>query len=194
MLGREPLHYRDEILERWNAAVLGEYPEETANFLRSRADRFSNPVGAGIRESLPELLDGVLRGVDPEELTSALDLILRVRAVQDFTPSRAVGFILELKNHVRQAMGDPQDPADLVEIDRRIERLGLCAFDVYMRCREQMWVIRAREIRKQSVGIMERVAEWRERREARPEDTKEQPQHRGADEAERKEGSDAWVR
>jgi gas vesicle protein len=34
-----------------------------------------------------------------------------------------------------------------------------------MRCREDMWRIRAREIRNQSVGIMERVAEWRERRE-----------------------------
>jgi len=28
-----------------------------------------------------------------------------------------------------------------------------------------MWAIRAQEIRNQSVGIMERVAEWRERRE-----------------------------
>jgi hypothetical protein len=50
-------------------------------------------------------------------------------------------------------------------MDRRIERLGLHAFDVYMRCREDMWRIRAQEIRNQSVGIMERVAEWKERRE-----------------------------
>jgi hypothetical protein len=41
----------------------------------------------------------------------------------------------------------------------------LHAFDIYMSCREQMWEIRMREIRNQSVGIMERVAEWRERRE-----------------------------
>ena len=46
----------------------------------------------------------------------------------------------------------------------------MCAFDVYMRCREQMWQIRAREIRNQSVGIMERVAEWRKRRDKSSED------------------------
>jgi hypothetical protein len=38
-----------------------------------------------------------------------------------------------------------------------------------MRCREQMWMIRAKEIRNQSVGILERVQEWRERRAENPE-------------------------
>jgi hypothetical protein len=194
MQRHEILDHRDEILERWSEAVINEYPEETAKFLRSQADRFANPVGAGIRESLPELLDGVLRGIDPEELTTALDLVLRVRAVQEFPPSRAVGFVLDLKNHVRDVVGAPDVSADLDELDRRIERLGLCAFDVYMRCREQMWKIRAREIRNQSVGIMERVAEWRERREATPENTNGPSAHRGAGEAVRKEGSDAWER
>jgi hypothetical protein len=102
--------------------------------------------------------------------------------------------VLDLKNHVRDVVGAPDVSADLDELDRRIERLGLCAFDVYMRCREQMWKIRAREIRNQSVGIMERVAEWRERREATPENTNGPSAHRGAGEAVRKEGSDAWER
>ena len=180
MLEREILDHRDEILERWSEAVISEYPEQTAEFLSSRADRFANPVGAGIRESLPELLDGILRGADMEELTSALDLVLRVRAVQDLPPSRAVGFVFDLKSHVRKAMGAPDVSAGLVELDRRIERLGLGAFDVYMRCREQMWQIRAREIRNQSVGIMERVAEWRERRQKSPENTNEPSAHRGS--------------
>jgi hypothetical protein len=171
MHSHDILDHRDEILERWSDAIISEYPEETAKFLRSRADRFANPVGAGIRESLPKLLDGILQGADPEELTPALDLVLRVRAVQDFPPSRAVGFVLDLKNHMRDVIRGTEAAADFVELDRRIERLGLCAFDVYMRCREQMWKIRAREIRNQSVGIMERVAEWRERREATPEKT-----------------------
>ncbi|MEJ2187861.1 MAG: RsbRD N-terminal domain-containing protein [Acidobacteriota bacterium] len=194
MLDRDIREHRDEILELWIETVVNDYPEETAKFLRSRADRFANPVGAGIRESLPELLDGVLLGADPEELSSALDLVLRVRAVQDLPPSRAVGFVLDLKNHVRKVIGAPDDSSALVEIDRRIERLGLCAFDVYMRCREQMWQIRAREIRNQSVGILERVAEWRAQREASPENTNGPSAHRGAGEAERKEGSDAWER
>ncbi len=163
MLENEIAEHRDEILERWIDVVMEGYPEETAKFLRSRSDRFANPVGAGLREGLAELLDGVLRGDEPDELTSALDLVIRVRAVQEFAPSAAVGFVLDLKNVLREvARVEAADGWDA--LDHRIDRLGLCAFDVYMRCREQMWMIRAKEIRNQSVGIMERMQEWRERR------------------------------
>jgi hypothetical protein len=105
-----------------------------------------------------------LRGAEPDELTPALDRVVRIRAVQDFEPSVAVGFVFDLKHLLRKTAGEGAD-GTLAELDHRIERLGLCAFDVYMSCREEMWKIRLREIRKQSVGIMERVAEWRERRE-----------------------------
>ena len=169
MLDREIVVHQDEILERWIDEVFNGYPEETARFLRSNPDRFSNPVGAGLREGLKVLLDGVLSGVGPEELEADLDRILRVRAVQEFEPSIAVGFVFGLKDLLRRFAGEDAD--DSFEIlDRRIERLGMCAFDVYMRCREQMWQIRAREIRNQSVGIMERVAEWRKRRDKSSED------------------------
>jgi len=159
--------HRDEILERWIDGVVEGYPEETAKFLRSKTDRFANPVGAGLREGLAELLDGVIRGVESDELSSALDRVIRVRAVQEFAPSAAVSFVFDLKDLLREVVGDTnaETNGSLDRMDQRIERLGMCAFDVYMRCREQMWSIRAQEIRNQSVGIMERVAEWRERRE-----------------------------
>ena len=167
MLDRDIAERRDEILERWVEDIIEGYPEETAEFLRSKKDRFANPVGASLREGLAELLDGVLGGVNPDNLSSALDRVIRVRAVQEFAPSAAVSFVFGLKNLLHEVAGDAD--GDVTEsldiIDNRIEVLGLCAFDVYMRCREQMWSIRAQEIRNQSVGIMERVAEWRERRE-----------------------------
>ncbi len=157
--------HRDEILKRWTDRVIDSYPEETAKFLRSKADPFANPVGAGLREGLAELLDGVIDGVDPEELAPALDRVIRVRAVQEFSPSQAVGFIFELKNLLREVAGAPAGENSQHPFDASIERLGLFAFDVYANCREEMWKIRAREIRNQSVGIMERVAAWKERRE-----------------------------
>jgi len=168
MLDREVAESRDEILERWIEGIFTCYPEETAKFLRSKTDRFANPVAAGLREGLAELLDGVLRGVETAELTSALDQVIRVRAVQEFTPSEAVGFVFDLRDLIRESVGEGSE-GSLRVLEDRIERLGLCAFDVYMRCREDMWRIRAREIRNQSVGIMERVAEWRGRREERSE-------------------------
>ena len=157
--------HRDEILERWIDRVVDSYPDETAKFLRSKADPFANPVGVGLREGLAELLDGVIEGVDPEELAPALDRVIRVRAVQEFSPSQAVGFIFELKDLLWEVTGAPGGEKSQHSYDADIDRLGLFAFDVYAKCREEMWRIRAREIRHQSVGIMERVAAWKERRE-----------------------------
>ena len=167
MLDRDIAEHQDEILKRWIDSVVDGYPEETAKFLRSKTDPFANPVGAGLREGLAELLDGIIHGVEPEELSSALDRVIRVRAVQEFAPSAAINFVFELKGLLREVVGDKNAETNGTPdpIDQRIERLGMSAFDVYMRCREQMWAIRAQEIRNQSVGIMERVAEWRERRE-----------------------------
>ena len=161
--------HRDKILERWTDRVIDGYPEETAKFLRSKSDPFANPVGASLHEGLAELLDGVINGTEPDELVPALDRVIRVRAVQEFAPSQAVGFIFELKGLIREAAGGLETTNELLPFDSHIERLGLRAFDVYMNCREEMWSIRAREIRHQSVGIMERVAEWKERREEKPE-------------------------
>ena len=110
----------------------------------------------------------MLEGTEPNELGSALDRVIRVRAVQDFQPSAAVGFVFDLKDLLRESAGQSAVES-LDELDRRIERLALRAFDVYMNCREEMWKIRLREIRNQSVGIMERVAEWREGREPKSE-------------------------
>jgi len=167
MIDRDIAEHQDGILKRWIDHTIEGYPQETVKFLRSKTDPFANPVGAGLREGLAELLDGLIRGVEPESLSSALDRVIRVRAVQDFAPSAAVSFVFDLKDLVREALGvtnaDGEKSMDM--IGNRIERLGLIAFDVYMGCREQMWAIRAQEIRNQSVGIMERVAAWRERRE-----------------------------
>ena len=171
MLDREIEEHRGEILRRWIEGVIDDYPEETGKFLRTQSDRFANPVGAGLREGLTELLDGVLRGVEADELTSALDRVIRVRAVQEFSPSAAVGFVFDLKDLLREVTkGTGGDAAGSLDaIDDRIERLGLHAFDVYMSCREQMWSIRMQEIRNQSLGIMERMQEWREKRAENPE-------------------------
>ena len=171
MLDREIEEYQDEVLGRWIEVAIDDYPEETGKFLRTQSDRFANPVGASLREGLSELLDGVFRGVEPDDLTSALDRVIRVRAVQEFSPSAAVGFVFDLKDLLREvAKGAGADAAgSLYALDDRIERLGLHAFDVYMSCREQMWSIRMQEIRNQSLGILERMQEWREKRVENPE-------------------------
>jgi hypothetical protein len=168
MLAEALAQSRGAILERWIESVIVGYPEDTARFLRRQADRFANPVGASLREGLAGVLDGVLAGADPGALEPALDRVIRVRAVQGLSPAVAVGFVFELKRLLREGLGGGQagSAADLAEIESSVDRTALIAFEVYMRCREQLWAIRNAEVKNLSVGIMERVAEWRARREA----------------------------
>ena len=159
--------HRDAILDRWIESVFGQYPDETSKFLRNQKDRFANPVGASLREGLAGLLDGVIRGAEDGDFESPLDSVIRVRAVQEFSPAAAVGFVFDLKKIVRDDVGKSGslNATDFAAFDCTIDHLALLAFDVYMGCREQLWAIRAKQIRNESVGIMERVAEWRAEKE-----------------------------
>ena len=153
---------RDAVLDRWIESVINAYPDQTANFLKEQPNRFANPVGASLREGLADIVDGLVTGTDPDDLRQALDLVIRVRAVQEFAPAAAVGFIFDLKKIVRGVVADSAEVPD--EFDHGIDRLGLAGFEVYMSCREQLWSIRAKEIRNQSLGILERMQAWREAR------------------------------
>lgn len=168
MFADELVARRNAVIERWIESVIDAYPDQTATFLKEQPDRFANPVGASLREGLAQIVDGVIDGGDSDDLRQALDLVIRVRAVQDFSPSDAVSFIFDLKTIVRDVVADGSEVPEY--FDRSVDRLGLAAFDVYMGCREQLWSIRAKEIRSQSLGILERMQAWREER-ARESDT-----------------------
>jgi hypothetical protein len=153
---------RNEMLARWFDRIVDHYPAETASFLRGQPDPFANPVGAGLREELEPILTGVLDDRDPAEQGSALDRIVRVRALQEMSPSQAVAFVLYLKEIFGEVVG-ATDGARWI-FDNRVDRLLLEAFDVYNRCREQVYDIRVKEIRNRSLKVMERLNSWREER------------------------------
>ena len=140
---------RGAVLERWFQAVLDTYPADTARFLASGADPFANPVGHTVREGLGRLYDRFVAEVPASELTAAIDGIVRIRAVQEFTPSAAVGFVYTLRGILREELaGSGIDPAGLAALEQGVDRLALAAFDVYMQCREKIFEIRVREIRE----------------------------------------------
>ena len=140
---------RGVVLERWFQAVLATYPAETARFLAGGADPFANPVGHTVREGLGRLYDRFVADVPASELSAAIDGIVRIRAVQEFTPSAAVGFVYTLKGILREELADAAlDPVGLATLESGVDRLALVAFDVYMQCREKIFEIRVREIRE----------------------------------------------
>jgi hypothetical protein len=93
-------------------------------------------------------------------MTQALDPILRIRAVQSFSPSAATRFIFSLKPIIRQHLagsGGGGGGVALEEIDRRIDEMAMAAFDIYMACREKIFELKANESRKQFFGSLKRA-------------------------------------
>ena len=145
---------RDRVLERWRALVVASYPPDTARLLLTEKDRFANPVGHALSTGMEAIYDGLVAGVDAEDMARRLDGIVRVRAVQEFKPSEALSFVFLLKRAVRDVPGAPDRIPDL---DARIDGAALVAFDLYVACREKVYEIRANEVRRRTWKLLERA-------------------------------------
>jgi len=130
------------VAERWIERTLESYPAEVLPLLGGEQDPFRNPAGHAIKESLNTLARELLGGMDKIAIAAALDALVRLRAVQDFRPSRALRFIFDLRDIVAEVTGEvPQ------ALESRIDELALMAFDQYMACRDQIAGLRERELR-----------------------------------------------
>lgn len=139
-------------MDQWLARTLGTYPFLTSRYLLEEKDRFRNPVGHALREALPTLVDELLGGMSLDRITPALDQIVKMRAVQGFTASQAVGFVLALRDVLRH-----ESPEDLtLAVEQRIDQMTLLAFDLFVKCWETMEHIRASEARR-GVYVLDRV-------------------------------------
>ena len=153
-------HRREAILDAWFGAIVDRYPAETARFLRGTRDPFDNPVGSALREGLGSLLDLATEDGEVDAARAAMDRIIRIRAVQDFSPSQAVSFVLRLKRAIRAELGNGagQGPqaVELAELEEDIDRLALVAFDIYVRCREQVYELRINEVKRRVSALWRR--------------------------------------
>lgn len=152
---------REVILDRWKVLALGVYPERAARFIARERDRFQNPVGHVVGESLGILYDGILDNHPTEEMRKALDGIVRIRAVQDLSPSEGIGFVFLLKQAIGETLqgsgASLDEGSDLAELHQRIDRLALEAFDLFVQCRETIYDLRVREIRSRTSTLIERL-------------------------------------
>ena len=143
---------KKQILSIWVDRTLDSYT--SSDFFKHSRDQIANPIGANIRAGLTTVLDLLLLGAKTEEYTAALDQVIRIRAIQEFTPSQAVVPFLELKWVIRQVLADDKKTGpllqDLTEIDCEIDRVALAAFDIYARCREQLYLVRIQELKSGS--------------------------------------------
>lgn len=141
--------------------MLAAYPTDAAALFEREQDPFANPVGRSIREGTAQLLEAILNGMDPDALRRGLDLMLRVRAVQQFSPSQAVAFVFALKSVFREVLPEAQSDLEaalvLSELDRRVDQVALLAFDVYSECREEISRLRVNEVKRQVAWVLEQL-------------------------------------
>lgn len=148
---------REAVLRKWFGLILESYPSNTAAFLAGQKDQFRNPVGHAISEGIGPIYDYVVEAADPDSVDGALDQIIRIRSIQEFTPSQAVGFVFALKTAVREELNGQVGSADLAEIDARVDAVALRAFDKYAECREQLHEVKNREIIDRSKRLLGRL-------------------------------------
>ena len=153
------------VLDQWFDLIMGTYAENTAVLWKKRDDPFANPVRHKFEAGMRGIVVGLAAcgATPPDEATFAplLDEIVRVRAVQDFTPSQAVAFIFLLKKAVRETLWAKVTEDDLfvelLALESAIDVLAQLAFDIYCQCREKIAGLRVDQIKKQYDRLLKRA-------------------------------------
>ncbi len=146
------------IVDNWVRRILGSYPSDSLKFLTSQKDRFANPIGCTITSNAGAIFDELLGESDTGVAESLVTEIVRIRAVQDFSPSQAIRFVFDLKEAIQDVIGkdlrESGHCGELEDLDFRIDNLGLSAFDSYMSAREKVFQIRMNELKSRSLQAM----------------------------------------
>jgi hypothetical protein len=145
------LQNKTNLLKRWLDLILETYPADTAALMRKDRNQFTNPVGSTISREIEVLFKQLCEGIQNGECRASLNAILKIRSVQDFSPSKAVGFIFLLKRAIGETLKNEiykeSVMSEWLSFQSRIDALVLQAFDAYMDCREKICEIRVNQAR-----------------------------------------------
>ncbi len=153
---------RSTLIKRWRNLIIGSYPTDAQRFLKKEKNRFSNPVGQTIAEDVEILFDALTTGNNTEKIPSSLDNMIRIRAVQDFKSSQAIGFVLQLKKVIHEELKKNHQEIDklydeIVVLEERIEDAALQAFDIYTQCRQKLYEVRVNEAQRMVARSLKRA-------------------------------------
>ncbi|MFC1840650.1 RsbRD N-terminal domain-containing protein [Thermodesulfobacteriota bacterium] len=154
---------KKDILKKWQERIFQSYPAGSKRFLTSETDKFANPVGYSIKEKAENLFDELVNedGFNPVRVGPILDNIIRIRAIQDFSPSEAVSFIYLLKDAITDELEGLPEPGrnmlfDIISFYNKIDRAAMTAFELYMKCREKLFEIKVEGAKNQISGLLRR--------------------------------------
>ena len=115
------------IVNKWTGLILNTYSEETLKFLKSQKNQFSNPVGNIISNNAEMIFDEIVSGGSIEKINSLLIDIIKIRAVQDFTPSEAVSFVYLLRKviceELKESLKDKNCREEYSVFEEKIDKI-----------------------------------------------------------------------
>lgn len=142
-------NYKGKIVDRWVEYTLSTY--QSSGFFKKERDIFANPVGGNIREALKKLFPLLTKGADTKDLIPPLEQIMKIRSIQEFSPSQAVAPLNAVKHITREILLADKERCHLVpelyDFEFAVDLAVLAAFDIYMQCRERLYQTRIHEIK-----------------------------------------------
>ncbi|MDI1471832.1 MAG: RsbRD N-terminal domain-containing protein [Thermodesulfovibrio sp.] len=137
---------RQSIINKSFELTIATYPEESQTFLREKSTQFTNPVGYTIYHAIEQIIDKIISNEPIENFILPLEEIIRIRAVQDFTPSQAVGFIFLIKKALQDELEKDFESSQILDFLSRVDSLALVAFDIFMKYREKIYDLKSKEL------------------------------------------------
>jgi hypothetical protein len=156
------LQNKKKLVRQWFDMLAGTYPLETVRLLKKETSQFANPVGHTFLVAIEEILEEFLGQNNAEAMWPLLDKVIRIRAIQDFSPSSSLAFIFGLKTIALELLEEDLASGvvgreELSDFDRKVDALALSAFDVYMRCRENLFEVRMTEVKNRTHRLLKRA-------------------------------------
>jgi len=150
------------ILKIWFDLIAQTSLDAGTSMLKTR-DRFTNPVGHITISAIEVLYEELLKGKpDSQRAADSIADIIRIRAVQNFTPSQAVAFIFLLKKAIRAELEDEKNKKgfsdELSGLEYLIDEMACHTFNIYMDCREKIYQVKVDEM-KFKIDNMTRLIE-----------------------------------
>ena len=149
------------VVKTWIRMTLDTYPADARRFLNEQKDPFANPVGHTFSQEMENIYFELLKGLNPEKVSSFMNYMIKIRAVQNFSPSQAVAFIFFLKKAVRvelkKEIQENRLQDECMNFETRIDELALLAFDIYETHKKKLYEIRANQAKNQVSKLLERA-------------------------------------
>jgi hypothetical protein len=140
-----------KILDAWVEQVMNTYHAEGARFFTNQKDRFANPVGYNLKKGLEGVFNTLRKCEEVKELPIEMVQFIKLRAVQESSPSAALSFLYGLKEIVRNVCGVEQllkTQKEWVMFDKAVDQLALLGFDDYMKDRELLYKAQVNDFKR----------------------------------------------